>query len=100
MAFTWSRENRTANLLVNDSKETFQVDYAATIDLPFSSKQSFNIGRKYGAFNVTGYRGYVRDVKLFEMALSDAEVTEIKGLFAYRLQATVSNRGTRKSCFF
>ena len=81
MAVTWSRQDHTANLLVNDRKETFQVDADETIDLPLPSKQYFNIGKKDETVNRPRFKGYVRDVKLFEKGLSDNEVATIKGVY-------------------
>lgn len=76
VAVTWNRERRTASLLVNDNKETLQVSVDA-IDLPLMTRKFFKIG-KVG--EIRYYKGYIRDVKLFEKALSETEVKLIKGL--------------------
>lgn len=79
VVITWDREGHTASLLVNDIVETHQVSVDA-IDLPLMTDQFFNIGKGDEIRNLTHFRGYIRDVKLFQKALSDNEVKVIKGL--------------------
>ena len=81
MAVTWYRQGRAASLLVNENKETLKVSVDA-IDLPPMTEQYFKIGRGDEIHNSPYYKGYIRDVKLFEKALSNTEVKSIKGLCA------------------
>ena len=79
MVVTWNRQQRTACLWVNNEKETQQVS-VDTIDLPPMKENFFTVGSGDVNRNFTRYKGYIRDVKLFEKALSDTEVETIKGM--------------------
>lgn len=82
MAVTWNLEQRTACLWVDNEKETFQVSHS--VDLPFKSDaQYFHIGPGNENRNLSRYQGFIRDVKLFEKALSQAEVEDIKGISTF-----------------
>ena len=79
---TWNRQQRTACLRVNNEKETQQVSVDA-IDLPPMKEKFFTVGSGDINLDLTRYKGYIRDVKLFEKALSDSEVETIKGMSFY-----------------
>ena len=82
VAVTWNLEQRTACLWVDNEKETFQVSHS--VDLPFKSDaQYFHIGPGNENRNLSRYQGYIRDVKLFEKGLSQAEVEDIKGILTF-----------------
>ena len=72
MAVTWNEKDRMASLIVNDTKEIQQIVH----DLLLFA-QNFYIGRK--SVGNSRFQGYIREVKLFERVLNDAEIAEIRG---------------------
>ena len=79
MAVTWSEKDRIASLIMNDTKEIQQTVH----DLLLFA-QHFYIGRK--SVGNSRFQGYIRDVKLFERVLNDAEIAEIKGEYLGKAQ--------------
>ena len=80
MAVTWNEKDRIASLIMNNTKEIQQTVH----DLLLFA-QHFYIGKSVGK---SRFQGYIRDVKLFERVLTDAEIAEIKG--EYLVQSTKS----------
>ena len=78
MAVTWSEKDRIASLIMNDTKEIQQTVH----DLLLFA-QHFHIGKSVGN---SRFQGYIRDVKLFERVLNDAEIEEIRGEYLGKAQ--------------
>lgn len=79
MAVTRNEKDRIASLIMNDTKEIQQ-----TADDLLLFAQNFYIGRK--SVGNSRFQGYIRDVKLFERVLNDAEIAEIRGEYLGKAQ--------------
>lgn len=79
MALTWNEKDRIASLIMNDTKEIQQTVH----DLLLFA-QNIYIGRK--SVGNSRFQGYIRDVKLFERVLNDAEIAEIRGEYLGKAQ--------------
>ena len=76
VAWTWSRENRIGKLYTNGTKTAeAAADPNLNLDLNPSDRPAFDIGLKRDSGN--SIHGYMRDLIVFDRAISDAELTEI-----------------------
>ena len=76
VVLTWSRENRIGKLYKNGNKTGEAIaDPNLSLDLNPTGSKAFDIGLKGDTGH--SFHGYIRDLMVFDRAISDAELNGI-----------------------
>ena len=79
VAFTWSREKRVGKLYVDGFEEGEQSVQGSVINLDANptGHSVFDIGLKRDSMDQSAFHGYLRDLMVFDRAISAEDVENI-----------------------
>jgi hypothetical protein len=86
-AFTWDDNSKTANVYINGSLDTTEIETNPNAFLRTSNNKMY-LGRN-GSSNVYHIKGYFDDIRIYDRVLSELEISELydpnlsQGLVAY-----------------